>query len=63
MRDGCAVVDRDRCIGCGLCVPTCDAKAIQLCAKAPEEQVAPPSHLTETYTRIAKERMESGPRG
>ena len=57
MQDGCAVVNLDRCIGCGLCVPTCDAQAIHLRAKAVEQRQEPPAHLSDTYLRIAQERM------
>lgn len=35
-------VNRDKCIGCGLCISTCPAEAIQLHRKPPEERVAPP---------------------
>jgi Na+-translocating ferredoxin:NAD+ oxidoreductase subunit B len=58
IQDGCAAINRDRCIGCGLCVPTCDARAISLHAKAPRERQEPPAHLSETYLRIAQERMK-----
>lgn len=59
MEDGIARIDRQRCIGCGLCVPTCDAQAIRLVVKQPEQQVAPPNRITETYVQIAKERMQN----
>jgi Pyruvate/2-oxoacid:ferredoxin oxidoreductase delta subunit len=28
--DDVAVVNKDRCIGCAVCVPTCDLKAIKM---------------------------------
>jgi Na+-translocating ferredoxin:NAD+ oxidoreductase subunit B len=58
MREGSAVINRDRCIGCGLCVPTCDAKAISLQSKEQNQRQEPPAHLSETYTRIARERLQ-----
>jgi Fe-S-cluster-containing hydrogenase component 2 len=50
-----AVVDLDRCIGCGLCVPTCDFDAMTLKKKEGEEFV-PPKNVVETYVNIARER-------
>jgi Na+-translocating ferredoxin:NAD+ oxidoreductase subunit B len=58
LQEGSAVINRDRCIGCGLCVPTCDAKAISLQAKEPNKRQEPPANLSETYTRIAQERLQ-----
>jgi Fe-S-cluster-containing hydrogenase component 2 len=50
-----AVVDPDRCIGCGLCVPTCDFEAMSLRKKEGEAYV-PPRTVVETYMNIAQER-------
>jgi Na+-translocating ferredoxin:NAD+ oxidoreductase subunit B len=52
-----AAVLKDRCIGCGVCVPSCSEEAIRLQAKPEEERQAPPAHFMETYRRIAKERV------
>jgi len=42
--DGAAQVDRDRCIGCGLCVTTCPSESLSLQSKSESErQVAPPT--------------------
>jgi Na+-translocating ferredoxin:NAD+ oxidoreductase subunit B len=60
MQEGRAVVNRDRCIGCGLCVPTCDAQAIRLHTKEAGERQEPPAHLSDTYLRIAQERLQPG---
>jgi ferredoxin len=54
--DEVAHVDLDRCIGCGLCIPSCDAEAIHLAAKDEDDQWMPPATVIGTYTNIAKER-------
>jgi electron transport complex protein RnfB len=46
----------DRCIGCGLCVPTCSGTAIDLLPKEENDRYVPPANVVETYTRIARER-------
>jgi ferredoxin len=51
-----AVVNRIRCIGCGLCVSTCPTDAVRLMKKPAEEQYLPPETGMETYIRIAQER-------
>jgi Fe-S-cluster-containing hydrogenase component 2 len=33
-----AVVDGDKCIGCGVCYPTCSTESITLVARPEEEQ-------------------------
>ena len=62
MRDGCAVVDRARCIGCGLCVPTCDAQAIRLRVKEARDRREPPLRLSRTCSRASPGSACSGPR-
>ncbi len=54
--DDTAVVDKDRCIGCGLCVVTCDFDALSMHQKPANERVTPPTNLAKTYLKIAKER-------
>jgi Fe-S-cluster-containing hydrogenase component 2 len=56
MVDEAAVVNLNRCIGCGLCVTTCETEAIQLVKKPDDQQYLPPKSGAETYTRIADER-------
>ena len=56
MVDDQAVVNLDRCIGCGLCVTTCETGAMQLIKKPDEQQYLPPKSGAETYMRIAEER-------
>jgi Fe-S-cluster-containing hydrogenase component 2 len=47
---GYSVVDLNRCIGCGVCVPTCDVGAISL-QKKPSE-IRPPETRDELYEII-----------
>jgi Pyruvate/2-oxoacid:ferredoxin oxidoreductase delta subunit len=48
-------VSLDRCIGCGACIPTCKAKAIQLLRK--EEVKVPPKTSMDMYKHIMLERF------
>lgn len=48
-------VDRDRCIGCGLCVGTCPSGAVRL--KPKERQAAPPRDSEALYRRILVDRF------
>ena len=54
--DDVAVVNLDRCIGCGVCVPGCEVGAIQLVAKDREDTYIPPKLTYQTYIKMAKER-------
>ena len=51
-----AEVDLDRCIGCGLCVPTCEFEAIRLVEKEESDKWVPPKNIVETLINIAQER-------
>ena len=51
-----AHVITERCIGCGLCIPTCETDALHLMAKNADLQVVPPKSLVGTYLQLAKER-------
>jgi Fe-S-cluster-containing hydrogenase component 2 len=48
--NGVAVVDLDRCIGCGNCVASCEFDATQLRKK--EAETVPPKNTADLYTRI-----------
>jgi Fe-S-cluster-containing hydrogenase component 2 len=58
MEDGTAVVSRDNCIGCGLCVSTCPEDAVKLEAKSDEERQVPPPSFSEALKAIAMQRMK-----
>jgi len=48
--DDVAVVDLNRCIGCGNCVACCEFDASHLRKK--EAETVPPRNITDLYTRI-----------
>ncbi len=56
MEDDAAVVNLDRCIGCGVCVPVCPSGALALVKKAEAEQYVPPENTFTTYLTMAQER-------
>ncbi len=56
MDDGHAVLDANRCIGCGLCVTTCQSGALTLDRKAEEAQSQIPKNQMEAYLLRAKAR-------
>jgi len=49
-------VIRERCIGCGLCVPTCPSEAVQLVRKPAEELVSPPKDEMDWYDERGRQR-------
>jgi len=53
--DGATAVDLDRCIGCGVCVPTCPTGAVRLRAKT--QETVPPRDIKALYGRIMTERF------
>jgi len=56
LEDGSMVLDRDRCIGCGLCVPTCPTESLALQRKPALEQPEIPRDLVDTSLRLARAR-------
>lgn len=51
-----AVVNKDRCIGCGLCVTTCPSEAIELVLKPEEQLKTPPPTSMEQMMNMAVKR-------
>lgn len=51
---GTAEVDRNRCIGCGLCVTTCTTGAVTLVRKESADQPDIPRNSRDTYLRLAR---------
>jgi ferredoxin len=51
-----AEINPDRCIGCGLCVTTCPAEAIELLPKSETDWRTPPSNTAEQMMRMARKR-------
>lgn len=56
MTDDWAVVDRVRCIGCGLCVTACAVGSLELIKKNEDELYVPPKTSIRTYMQIEAER-------
>jgi Fe-S-cluster-containing hydrogenase component 2 len=54
--DNVAVVKRDRCIGCGLCVMTCATEAMGLVPKPEKERMTPPATTAEQMMLMARNR-------
>jgi len=53
-----AVVDLDRCIGCGLCVTTCPSEALSMKLKEESQLTVPPATGTDLYIKIGTERQQ-----
>ena len=63
--DDVAVIDTNRCIGCGLCVSTCPEKALKLIRKPLEQQPEVPRDTFDVYLRMRKkkEKLKALPTG
>ncbi len=59
MSDDYVVLDRDRCIGCGLCVTTCPEDALRLERKPETEQPMVPANQKEAFALRAKARADA----
>lgn len=57
--DQAAVINQDRCIGCGLCVATCPTEAIALIPKPEDQQSIPPASGRELMDQTSKMRGTS----
>jgi Na+-translocating ferredoxin:NAD+ oxidoreductase RNF subunit RnfB len=54
--DGSYRVQPDRCIGCGVCVPSCPTESITLVRKPESEHDQPPANLMDWYFKRAENR-------
>lgn len=50
------LVNRERCIGCGVCVSTCPTEAMLLVRKPEEQWVTPPATMRDWMIQRAKNR-------
>ena len=55
-----AVLDLNRCIGCGLCVSTCPTNTLSLVRKPKAKQPYVPKDIVETNMRLGKARGKLG---
>ena len=53
---GRCTIDRDRCIGCGVCVLGCPGDAMALAARPDSEQKTPPRHVVDWYLKRTDQR-------
>ncbi len=55
-----AVLDLNRCIGCGLCVSTCPSDSLSLVRKPKVKQPYVPKNIVETNIKLGKARGRLG---
>ncbi|MFX1428066.1 MAG: DUF362 domain-containing protein, partial [Promethearchaeota archaeon] len=55
MVDDKAIVNLDRCIGCGNCVATCETEAMQLNKR--EKEIVPPEDTNDLYQKIIEKKI------
>ncbi len=55
-----AVLDLNRCIGCGLCVSTCPPHSLSLVRKPKTKQPYVPKDIMETNVKLGKARGKLG---
>lgn len=56
MEDGKAILDADRCIGCGLCVSTCPTDSLNLMRKPESEQAKVPKDFDQAVINLGRNR-------
>jgi Fe-S-cluster-containing hydrogenase component 2 len=56
LEDNKAVMNEDRCIGCGLCVSTCPTDSLSLTRKPESEQAKVPKDFDHTLIQLGKSR-------
>ena len=56
IEEGRVTVEKDRCIGCGLCVSTCAENALTLVRKPKKEQSPVPRNVVDTNIRLGRAR-------
>ncbi len=55
-----ALLDLNRCIGCGLCVVTCPTKSLSLVRKPKTKQPYVPKDIVETNIKLGRARGKLG---
>lgn len=55
-----AILDSNRCIGCGLCVGTCPTGSLSLVRKPKAKQPYVPRDIVETHIKLGKARGKLG---
>jgi len=60
LNDKKAVLDLNRCIGCGLCVTTCPTHSLSLARKPKRKQPYVPKDMMDTNIKLGKARGKLG---
>ena len=55
-----AILDLDRCLGCGLCVSTCSTRSLSLVRKPKAKQPYVPKDIMENNIKLGKARGKLG---
>jgi electron transport complex protein RnfB len=57
--EGVSISIYGRCIGCGICVPTCPEQAISMVPNP--DKKAPPRTMTDMYNQVGEQRSKTKP--
>jgi Fe-S-cluster-containing hydrogenase component 2 len=60
IEEGKSIIDKGRCIGCGLCVSTCPTGSLRLIRKSPEGLPEVPRNQFESYRKLGLVRGKLG---